>query len=116
MFVCTIFFFSSRRRHTICALVTGVQTCALPIYIQFTSGTTGLPKGATLTHYNIVNNGHFVAQKMNFSAQDRLCIPVPLYHCFGMVLSNLACVSQGACMVFPGEGFDAKEEIGRAHV
>src|SRR3546814_953923 len=88
MFVCTIFFFSSRRRHTICALVTGVQTCALPIYIQFTSGTTGLPKGATLTHYNIVNNGHFVAQKMNFSAQDRLCIPVPLYHCFGMVLRS----------------------------
>src|SRR3546814_8985166 len=86
------------------------------INIQFTSGTTGLPKGATLTHYNIVNNGHFVAQKMNFSAQDRLCIPVPLYHCFGMVLSNLACVSKGACMVFPGEGFDAKEEIGRAHV
>jgi len=81
------------------------------INIQFTSGTTGLPKGATLTHYNIVNNGHFTARRMNFSAQDRLCIPVPLYHCFGMVLSNLACVSQGACMVFPGEGFDAREVL-----
>lgn len=81
------------------------------INIQFTSGTTGLPKGATLTHYNIVNNGHFTACRMNFSAQDRLCIPVPLYHCFGMVLSNLACVSQGACMVFPGEGFDAREVL-----
>ena len=81
------------------------------INIQFTSGTTGLPKGATLTHYNIVNNGYFVARRMNFTAQDRLCIPVPLYHCFGMVLSNLACVSQGACMVFPGEGFDAREVL-----
>ncbi len=82
-----------------------------PINIQFTSGTTGLPKGAMLTHYNIVNNGYFVAQKMKFTPQDRLCIPVPLYHCFGMVLSNLACVSHGACMVFPGEGFDAREVL-----
>lgn len=81
------------------------------INIQFTSGTTGLPKGATLTHYNIVNNGHFTARRMNFSERDRLCIPVPLYHCFGMVLSNLACVSHGACMVFPGEGFDAREVL-----
>ena len=82
-----------------------------PINIQFTSGTTGLPKGATLTHSNIVNNGYFVGLKMNFSQQDRLCIPVPLYHCFGMVMSNLTCVSQGACMVFPGEGFDPKEVL-----
>ncbi|WP_370151866.1 AMP-binding protein [Ferrovibrio sp.] len=81
------------------------------INIQFTSGTTGLPKGATLTHYNIVNNGYFTARCMKLSERDRLCIPVPLYHCFGMVLSNLACVSHGACMVFPGEGFDAKDVL-----
>jgi fatty-acyl-CoA synthase len=78
-----------------------------PINIQFTSGTTGNPKGATLTHRNIVNNGRFVAMAMNLSEVDSLCIPVPLYHCFGMVLGVLACVSVGAQMVFPGEGFDA---------
>jgi fatty-acyl-CoA synthase len=78
-----------------------------PINIQFTSGTTGNPKGATLTHRNIVNNGRFVAMAMNLSEADSLCIPVPLYHCFGMVLGVLACVSVGAQMVFPGEGFDA---------
>ncbi len=77
-----------------------------PINIQFTSGTTGSPKGATLTHHNVVNNGRFVAISMRLGATDRLCIPVPLYHCFGMVLSVLACVSVGACMVFPGEAFD----------
>lgn len=77
-----------------------------PINIQFTSGTTGNPKGATLTHHNVVNNGRFVAMAMRLGANDRLCIPVPLYHCFGMVLSVLACVSVGACMVFPGEAFD----------
>lgn len=76
------------------------------INIQFTSGTTGNPKGATLTHHNVVNNGRFVAMAMRLGADDRLCIPVPLYHCFGMVLSVLACVSVGACMVFPGEAFD----------
>lgn len=76
------------------------------INIQFTSGTTGNPKGATLTHHNVVNNGRFVAMAMRLGAADRLCIPVPLYHCFGMVLSVLACVSVGACMVFPGEAFD----------
>jgi len=76
------------------------------INIQFTSGTTGNPKGATLTHHNVVNNGRFVAQAMRLGAADRLCIPVPLYHCFGMVLSVLACVSEGACMIFPGEAFD----------
>lgn len=76
------------------------------INIQFTSGTTGNPKGATLTHHNVVNNGRFVALAMRLGAGDRLCIPVPLYHCFGMVLSVLACVSVGACMVFPGEAFD----------
>ena len=78
-----------------------------PINIQFTSGTTGRPKGATLTHRNIVNNGRFVAMAMKLSETDSLCIPVPLYHCFGMVLAVMACVSVGAQMVFPGEGFDA---------
>jgi fatty-acyl-CoA synthase len=77
-----------------------------PINIQFTSGTTGNPKGATLTHRNVVNNGRFIAMAMDFSEQDRLCIPVPLYHCFGMVLAVLASVSTGAAMVFPGESFD----------
>jgi fatty-acyl-CoA synthase len=81
------------------------------INIQFTSGTTGLPKGATLTHRNIVNNGWFVGECMKFTESDILCIPVPLYHCFGMVLSVLACVSHGSCMVFPGEGFDPLEVL-----
>ena len=78
-----------------------------PINIQFTSGTTGFPKGATLSHHNILNNGFFIGEAMRLSPADRLCIPVPLYHCFGMVLGNLAAVTHGACMVFPGEGFDA---------
>jgi fatty-acyl-CoA synthase len=77
-----------------------------PINIQFTSGTTGFPKGATLSHHNILNNGFFIAEAMRLTPEDRLCIPVPLYHCFGMVLGNLAAVTHGACMVFPGEGFD----------
>ena len=77
-----------------------------PINIQFTSGTTGTPKGATLTHHNILNNGYFIGEAMRLSEQDRLCIPVPLYHCFGMVLGNLACTTHGAAMVYPGEGFD----------
>ncbi|MFT5927032.1 MAG: fatty-acyl-CoA synthase [Candidatus Azotimanducaceae bacterium] len=76
------------------------------INIQFTSGTTGNPKGATLSHFNILNNGLQVAAGMRFSEVDRLCIPVPLYHCFGMVMGNLACMTHGACAVFPGEGFD----------
>jgi fatty-acyl-CoA synthase len=77
-----------------------------PINIQFTSGTTGLPKGATLSHHNIVNNGYFVARRQTFSENDRLCIPVPLYHCFGMVMGVLGCATHGAAMVFPGEAFD----------
>ena len=77
-----------------------------PINIQFTSGTTGNPKGATLTHHNVVNNARHIAQAMRFTERDSLCIPVPLYHCFGMVLAVLACVSTGATMVFPGEAFD----------
>jgi fatty-acyl-CoA synthase len=78
-----------------------------PINIQFTSGTTGAPKGATLTHHNILNNGFFTAEGMRLTEADRLCIPVPLYHCFGMVMGVLGCVTHGAAMVFPGEGFDA---------
>ena len=77
-----------------------------PINIQFTSGTTGAPKGATLTHHNILNNGYFIGEAMRLTERDRLCIPVPLYHCFGMVLGNLACTTHGAAMVLPGEGFD----------
>jgi fatty-acyl-CoA synthase len=77
-----------------------------PVNIQFTSGTTGSPKGATLTHHNILNNGFFIGEAMRLTHADRLCIPVPLYHCFGMVLGNLACVTHGATMVYPGEGFD----------
>ncbi len=77
-----------------------------PINIQFTSGTTGAPKGATLTHHNILNNGFFIGEAMKLTPADKLCIPVPLYHCFGMVLGNLACTTHGAAMVFPGEGFD----------
>ena len=82
-----------------------------PINIQFTSGTTGAPKGATLTHDNIVNNARFVTDRIRFSEHDRLCIPVPLYHCFGMVMGVLGCVVQGAAMVFPGEGFDAAQTL-----
>jgi len=77
-----------------------------PINIQFTSGTTGHPKGATLTHHNILNNGFFIGEAMRLGPRDRLCIPVPLYHCFGMVLGNLACVTHGAAMVYPSEAFE----------
>ena len=77
-----------------------------PINIQFTSGTTGTPKGATLSHHNILNNGFFIGEAMRLTPDDRLCIPVPLYHCFGMVLGNLACLTHGSTMIFPGEGFD----------
>jgi len=78
-----------------------------PVNIQYTSGTTGFPKGATLSHFNILNNGFFVGEMLRFSEKDRLCIPVPFYHCFGMVLSNLTCVTHGATMVLPSEAFDA---------
>jgi fatty-acyl-CoA synthase len=79
-----------------------------PINIQFTSGTTGAPKGATLTHHNILNNGFVIGETMALSEQDRMCIPVPLYHCFGMVIGNLAALTHGSVMVFPGESFEAE--------
>ena len=77
-----------------------------PINIQYTSGTTGFPKGATLSHHNILNNGFFVGETVGYTSEDRVCIPVPFYHCFGMVLGNLACTTHGACIVVPGEAFD----------
>jgi len=81
--------------------------CHDAINIQFTSGTTGHPKGATLSHHNVVNNARYVANAMQLDASDRLCIPVPLYHCFGMVLGVLVCTASGSCMVYPKESFDA---------
>jgi len=77
-----------------------------PINIQYTSGTTGFPKGATLSHHNILNNGYFVGELCNYTEDDRICIPVPFYHCFGMVMGNLAATSHGACMVIPAPSFD----------
>jgi fatty-acyl-CoA synthase len=79
-----------------------------PINIQYTSGTTGFPKGATLSHHNILNNGFFVGELCGYTERDRICIPVPFYHCFGMVMGNLAAISHGACMVIPAPGFDPK--------
>src|SRR5207249_610789 len=77
------------------------------INIQYTSGTTGFPKGATLSHHNILNNGWFIGERCRYTEADRVCIPVPLYHCFGMVLGNLACTTHGAAIVYPSESFDA---------
>jgi len=77
-----------------------------PINIQYTSGTTGFPKGATLSHHNVLNNGYFIARTLHYTEADRVCVPVPFYHCFGMVIGNLACVTCGACVVVPGEAFD----------
>jgi len=77
-----------------------------PINIQYTSGTTGFPKGATLSHHNVLNNGYFIAQTLRYTERDRVCVPVPFYHCFGMVIGNLACMTSGACVVVPGEAFE----------
>jgi fatty-acyl-CoA synthase len=82
-----------------------------PINIQYTSGTTGYPKGATLSHLNILNNGFFVTETINFTHRDRLCIPVPFYHCFGMVMGNLGCTTHGATMVIPAPGFDPESTL-----
>jgi fatty-acyl-CoA synthase len=92
-------------RHRLAALAEELQFDD-PINIQFTSGTTGFPKGATLSHHNILNNGLFIAGAMKLTEHDRVCIPVPLYHCFGMVIGNLGCLTHGAAMVYPSEGFD----------
>ena len=108
--------------HQICELATDADRAALlrlqtqlkpddAINIQFTSGTTGNPKGATLSHCNILNNGYLTGEAMRLTPADKLCIPVPLYHCFGMVLAVLACVSHGATMVFPGEAFDPQQTL-----
>ena len=86
-----------------------------PINIQFTSGTTGSPKGATLTHHNILNNGYFIGEAQKLGPDDRVCIPVPLYHCFGMVLGNLACITHGSAMVYPGGGFDPLAVLQTVH-
>ena len=82
-----------------------------PINIQYTSGTTGFPKGATLSHHNILNHGFFVGELVGYSEQDRVCIPVPFYHCFGMVMGNLAATSHGACMVIPAASFEAEATL-----
>lgn len=81
------------------------------INIQFTSGTTGSPKGAALTHHNILNNGYFVGEGIRLGADDRICTPVPLYHCFGMVMANLAALAHGACVVYPADGFDPEATL-----
>jgi fatty-acyl-CoA synthase len=82
-----------------------------PINIQYTSGTTGFPKGATLTHHNILNNAHFIAGLLRYGPDDRVCIPVPLYHCFGMVIGNLACTATGACIVYPAPVFNPEATL-----
>ncbi|KFU81561.1 fatty-acyl-CoA synthase [Amycolatopsis lurida] len=82
-----------------------------PINIQYTSGTTGFPKGATLSHHNILNNGYFVGELCNYTEADKICIPVPFYHCFGMVMGNLAATSHGACMVIPAPAFEPKATL-----
>ncbi|MFD4727446.1 AMP-binding protein [Streptomyces seoulensis] len=86
-------------------------SCDDPINIQYTSGTTGFPKGATLSHHNILNNGYFVGELVAYTEQDRICVPVPFYHCFGMVMGNLAATSHGACIVIPAASFEPKATL-----
>ncbi|MFJ4577694.1 AMP-binding protein [Streptomyces echinatus] len=86
-------------------------SCDDPINIQYTSGTTGFPKGATLSHHNILNNGYFVGELISYTEQDRICLPVPFYHCFGMVMGNLAATSHGACMVVPAPSFEPRATL-----
>ncbi|MFR0356288.1 AMP-binding protein [Streptomyces sediminimaris] len=86
-------------------------SCDDPINIQYTSGTTGFPKGATLSHHNILNNGYFVGELVGYTEQDRICVPVPFYHCFGMVMCNLAATSHGACIVIPAPSFEPKATL-----
>ncbi len=86
-----------------------------PINIQYTSGTTGFPKGATLSHHNILNNGYFVGEGCHYDEHDVICVPVPLYHCFGMVMGNLASTTHGACVVYPSPGFDAASTLAAVH-
>ncbi|MFF8606101.1 AMP-binding protein [Streptomyces sp. NPDC015346] len=81
-------------------------SCDEPVNVQYTSGTTGFPKGATLSHHNILNNGYFVGEMIAYTEHDRICVPVPFYHCFGMVMGNLAATSHGACIVIPAPSFD----------
>jgi fatty-acyl-CoA synthase len=93
------------------AEIGGTLSADDPINIQYTSGTTGFPKGATLSHHNILNNGFFVGELCGYTEFDRVCVPVPLYHCFGMVMGNLAATSHGACIVYPAPGFDPKATL-----
>jgi fatty-acyl-CoA synthase len=93
------------------AKLQAAQSADDPINIQYTSGTTGFPKGATLSHHNILNNGYFVGELVGYTEQDKVCIPVPFYHCFGMVMGNLACTTHGSCMVIPAPAFEPKATL-----
>jgi fatty-acyl-CoA synthase len=101
---------SSRNRDELLAAQAGLSADD-PINIQYTSGTTGFPKGATLSHHNILNNGYFVGELCGYTEADRICIPVPFYHCFGMVMGNLAATSHGAAMVIPAPSFEPKATL-----
>ena len=104
---------SGRRWRPARTRTSSCRTCQFDdaINIQYTSGTTGFPKGATLSHANILNNGYFVAEGCRYTEQDRVCIPVPFYHCFGMVMGNLGCTTHGACMVIPEAAFDPEATL-----